>query len=302
MSLTRDFFIALSKNQVLNSGAKRWGFKLGAGKMVAGTDIDSTMESVKQLNDDGISATIDNLGEFVFNREEAEEAKHQVIKTIEAIHEYGVDAHLSVKLTQVGLNIDYKYCLDSMREILSVAAKYEIFVNIDMEDYANLQPTMDILHALLKDFSNVGTVIQAYLYRSEKDVERLKDVRLRLVKGAYKENPEVSLQDKKEIDKNYLKLIKMHLLSPGFTSVATHDHHIIEEVKKFVKENNISRDRFEFQMLYGFRSELQKELAAEGYAFTTYVPFGQDWYGYFMRRLAERPQNLNLVFKGMVSK
>lgn len=302
MSLTRDFFIALSKNQVLNSGAKRWGFKLGAGKMVAGTDIDSTMESVKQLNDDGISATIDNLGEFVFNREEAEEAKHQVIKTIEAIHEYGVDAHLSVKLTQVGLNIDYKYCLDSMREILSVAAKYEIFVNIDMEDYANLQPTMDILHALLEDFSNVGTVIQAYLYRSEKDVERLKDVRLRLVKGAYKENPEVSLQDKKEIDKNYLKLIKMHLLSPGFTSVATHDHHIIEEVKKFVKENNISRDRFEFQMLYGFRSELQKELAAEGYAFTTYVPFGQDWYGYFMRRLAERPQNLNLVFKGMVSK
>ena len=302
MSLTRSFFIALSKNQLLNSGAKKWGLKLGAGKMVAGTDIDSVMESVKKLNDDGISATIDNLGEFVFSKEEAAEAKQHIIKTLEAIHNYGVDAHMSVKLTQVGLDVDQEYCLDNMREILSIAAKYEIFINIDMEDYAHLQPTLDILYALLEDFNNVGTVIQAYLYRSEKDLERLKDVRLRLVKGAYKEIPEVSLQDKQAIDENYLKLIKIHLLDPGFTSIATHDHHIINEVKKFVKENNISHDRFEFQMLYGFRTELQKELAAEGYAFTTYVPFGQDWYGYYMRRLAERPQNLNLALRSLVSK
>lgn len=302
MSLTRNFFIALSKNQLLNSGAKKWGLKLGAGKMVAGTDIDSVMESVKKLNDDGISATIDNLGEFVFSKEEAAEAKQHIIETLEAIHTYGVDAHMSVKLTQIGLDVDQEFCLDNMREILSLAAKYEIFINIDMEDYAHLQPTLDTLDALLKDFNNVGTVIQAYLYRSEKDLERLKDVRLRLVKGAYKEIPEVSLQDKQAIDENYLKLIKIHLLDPGFTSIATHDHRIINEVKKFVKENNISHDRFEFQMLYGFRTELQKELAAEGYAFTTYVPFGQDWYGYYMRRLAERPQNLNLALRSLVSK
>ncbi|RNF39087.1 proline dehydrogenase family protein [Planococcus salinus] len=302
MSLTRDFFIALSKNQLLNSGAKKWGLKLGAGKMVAGTDIDSMMKSVKKLNDDGISATIDNLGEFVFSKEEATEAKQHIIETMEAIHAYEVDAHMSVKLTQVGLDVDQEFCLDNMREILTIAAKYEMFVNIDMEDYAHLQPTLDVLYALMEDFSNVGTVIQAYLYRSEKDLERLKNVRLRLVKGAYKEIEEVAFQSKQEIDENYLKLIKIHLLDPGFTSIATHDHRIINEVKKFVKEHNISNDRFEFQMLYGFRTELQKELAAEGYAFTTYVPFGQDWYGYYMRRLAERPQNINLALRGLVSK
>jgi len=155
---------------------------------------------------------------------------------------------------------------------------------------------------LLKDYDNVGTVIQAYLYRSEKDIENLQNVRLRLVKGAYKESEEVSLQDKKEIDDNYLKLIKIHLQSSGYTSIATHDHHIIEEVKAFVKEKNIPLNSFEFQMLYGFRTEMQKDLAKEGYSFTTYVPFGQDWYAYYMRRLAERPQNINLALKSFVSK
>lgn len=302
VGLTRDFFIALSKNQLLNSGAKKWGLKLGAGKMVAGTDIESMMQSVKELNMNGISATIDNLGEFVYSYEEATEAKKHILETLEAIQRHGVNAHMSIKLTQVGLDVDYDFCLSNMQEILELASRYDIFINIDMEDYAHLQQTFDILHALLKDYSNVGTVIQAYLYRSEKDIEDLKDIRLRLVKGAYKEIAEVSLQDKKEIDENYLKLIKLHLMQPGFTSIATHDHHIIAEVKKFAKENNIPHDRFEFQMLYGFRTELQMELAKEGYAFTTYVPFGQDWYGYFMRRLAERPQNINLALRGLVSK
>lgn len=302
MGLTRDFFIALSKNQLLNSGAKKWGLKLGAGKMVAGTDIDSMMKSVKELNANGISATIDNLGEFVYSKEEAAAAKHNILETMEAIQEHGVDAHMSIKLTQIGLDVDFDFCLENMKEIAALAAKYDIFINLDMEDYSHLQQTLDMLHALLQDFDNVGTVIQAYLYRSEKDLESLKNVRLRLVKGAYKEIPDVSLQDKQDIDENYLKLIKIRLLQPGFTSIATHDHHIINEVKKFVEVNNIPLDRFEFQMLYGFRSEMQKDLAAEGFAFTTYVPFGQDWYGYYMRRLAERPQNINLALKSLVSK
>lgn len=302
MSLTRDFFIALSKNQVLNSGAKKWGLKLGAGKMVAGTDINSMMKSVKELNADGIGATIDNLGEFVYSRDEALEAKMQILETIEAIQKHGVAAHMSVKLTQVGLDVDQQFCLENMKEIVAAAADYAIFVNIDMENYSHLQPTLDILHELLKDFDNVGTVIQSYLYRSEKDLESLQNVRLRLVKGAYKEISEVSYQSKQDIDNNYLKLIKIRLQQDAFTSIATHDHVIIHEVKKFAKENEIPSDRFEFQMLYGFRSEMQKELAQEGYAFTTYVPFGQDWYGYYMRRLAERPQNINLALKSLVSK
>lgn len=302
MGVTRDFFIALSKNQLLNSGAKKWGLKFGAGKVVAGTDIDSMMKSVKELNSMGISATIDNLGEFVYSREEATAAKESIINTIEAIQEHGVDAHMSIKLTQIGLDIDYDFTLENIREIAAAAAKYDIFINLDMEDYAHLQQTIDILMELRKDYPNVGTVIQAYLYRSEKDLERLEDVRLRLVKGAYKEIPDVSLQSKQDIDENFLKLIKIRLLGKAFTSIATHDHNIINEVKKFVEENNIPHDRFEFQMLYGFRTEMQKELAAEGFAFTTYVPYGKDWYAYFMRRLAERPQNINLALRGIVSK
>lgn len=302
MGVTRDFFIALSKNQLLNSGAKKWGLKLGAGKMVAGTDIDSVMKSVKELNSMGISATIDNLGEFVYSREEATVAKENILHTIEAIQQHGVNAHMSIKLTQIGLDVDYGFCLDNIREIAEAAANYDIFINLDMEDYAHLQQTLDILFALRDRYPNVGTVIQAYLYRSEKDLDHLKDVRLRLVKGAYKEIPDVSLQSKQDIDENFLKLIKLRLRGKAFTSIATHDHNIINEVKKFVEENNIPHDRFEFQMLYGFRTEMQKELAAEGFAFTTYVPFGQDWYAYFMRRLAERPQNINLALRGIVSK
>lgn len=302
MGLTRDFFIALSKNQVLNSGAKKWGLKLGASKMVAGTDIDSMMKSVKELNAEGISATIDNLGEFVYSREETLAAKNNILDTLEAIQQHGVSAHMSVKLTQVGLDVDFGFCLENMQEIVAMAANYAIFINIDMEDYSHLQQTLDILEALLKEYDNVGTVIQAYLYRSEKDMEALRDVRLRLVKGAYKEIPDVSLQSASDIDSNYLKLIKNRLQLPVFTSIATHDHVIINEVKRFVKENDIPLNRFEFQMLYGFRSEMQKELAREGFNFTTYVPFGEDWYGYYMRRLAERPQNLNLALKSLVSK
>ncbi|WP_436837173.1 proline dehydrogenase family protein [Planococcus shenhongbingii] len=300
--MTRDFFIALSKNQLLNNGAKKWGLKLGASKVVAGTDINSMMKSVKELNANGIGATIDNLGEFVYSKEEALEAKASILETLEAIQQHGVTAHMSIKLTQVGLDVDYKFCLENMREIVAAAANYAIFINIDMEDYSHLQQTLDILHALLEDYDNVGTVIQSYLYRSEKDLENLQNVRLRLVKGAYKELSEVSYQSKQDIDMNYLKLIKLRLQQPAFTSIATHDHHIIDAVKKFAKENSIPRDRFEFQMLYGFRSDMQKELAEEGYAFTTYVPFGQDWYGYYMRRLAERPQNINLALKSLVSK
>src|SRR5690606_3818149 len=160
-----------SKNQLLNTGAKKWGFKLGASKVAAGTDIDSMMKSVKELNANGIGATIDNLGEFVYSKEEALQAKENILATLEAIQQRGVTAHMSVKLTQVGLDVDYKFCLENMREIVEAAARYAIFINIDMEDYSHLQQTLDILHELLKEYDNVGTVIQSYLYRSEKDLE-----------------------------------------------------------------------------------------------------------------------------------
>jgi len=302
MSLTRDFFIALSQNKLLNKSAKRWGLRLGASKVVAGTDTESAIQTIQKLNDKGISCTLDNLGEFVYEKEEALAAKENIIKTLHAINANQVNSHLSIKLTQIGLDIDQDFCLQNMTDIMKVAKEHDIFINIDMEDYAHYEQTMDIVKGLLKDFDNIGTVIQSYLYRSEEDMNDLKGVRLRIVKGAYKENADVALQNKEEIDQNFIKLIKKHLLNNSFTSIATHDHHVINEIKGFVVENNISKDLFEFQMLYGFRSDLQVQLVKEGYAFCTYVPFGEDWYGYFMRRLAERPQNLNLVFKGMFSR
>lgn len=302
MMLLKNFFIGLSQNQVLNALAQKYGFKLGAQSVVAGTNIPEMIESVKQLNQHGISCTIDNLGEFVSDREEAIRAKEQILEVIEAIHEHNIDAHISLKPTQLGLDIDFDFCYENIKEIVSKAHTYQIFVNFDMEDHSHLQPSFDLIDKLSEDFDNIGTVIQAYFYRAVEDIEKYKNYRLRIVKGAYKEPEEVAFQDKKEIDDNFIKLIEYHLLNGKFTSIATHDHRVIEHVKAFVKEHNIPKDKFEFQMLYGFRKDMQFSLAKEGYNFCTYVPFGTDWYGYFMRRLAERPQNINLVTKQVFNK
>ena len=300
--MLKDVFMALSKNQVLTSAAKKYGLKLGAQTVVAGTTAEETIKSIRQLNAQGISATVDNLGEFVFERSEALKAKESILEVIEAIHLNGVDAHVSLKPTQIGLDINYDFCYENLKEIVEAASKYDMHINLDMEDYGHLQPSFDLMDELLKEFNNVGTVIQAYFYRAQADIEKYKDLRLRIVKGAYKEPVEVAYQTKAEIDANYIKLIEYHLLNGKFTSIATHDHHVIDHVKKFVEEHQISNDKYEFQMLYGFRKDMQVELAKQGYNFCTYVPFGDDWYAYFMRRLAERPQNLNLIFKQVFNK
>lgn len=299
-NMTRDFFMGLSNNRLLNSQAKKWGFILGADKFVAGTTVESVMETVKELNKQGISCTLDNLGEFISDKTEASQAKDKIVTLLESIHRENADCHLSVKLTQLGMDIDQQFCIDNMKEILDAAKRYGIFVNIDMEDYAHYDETLDVLNTLRENYENVGTVIQSYLRRAEDDLDNLKDVRIRIVKGAYKESEEVAYPDKEDIDRNFLKLAKQRLMHDTFTSIGTHDHHIINELKAFVKENNIDNDKFEFQMLYGFRNDMQSKLAAEGYHFCTYIPFGDDWFGYFMRRLAERPQNMNLIVKDML--
>lgn len=303
MSITlKDFFIGMSQNQLLNSTAKKYGLKLGAQSVVAGTNITEMIESVSELNAHGISATIDNLGEFVTEKKDATDAKNQILAVIDAIHENNVNAHISLKATQLGLDIDHDFCFENIKEIVSKANEYGIFINFDQEDYSHLEPTFHLIDILSKDYDNIGTVIQSYFYESMDNLEKHKDYRLRIVKGAYKEPEELAYQDKKDIDDNFLKLIEYHLLHGKFTSIATHDHHIINHVKKFVKAHNIPSDKFEFQMLYGFRRDMQLELAKEGYNFCTYVPFGHDWFGYFMRRLAERPQNMNLMVKQVFNK
>lgn len=298
----RDFFIYLSKNKTLNQIAKKWGHKLGAQNVVAGTNIAEMVANIKKLNSVGISCTIDNLGEFVYEKEVALRAKEQIIAVIEAIHENNLDAHISLKPSQLGLDIDFEYCLGNLSEIVQKAKEYHIFINVDMEDHARIQASFDVLDDLSSTYDNIGTVIQSYFHRAKDDLEKYKNHRLRIVKGAYKEAEAVAYQNKKEIDNNYTKLIEWHLLHGKFTSIATHDHHVIEYVKKFVEKHRIPRNKFEFQMLYGFRVDMQHELVKEGYQFCTYVPFGDDWYGYFMRRLAERPQNLNLLAKQIFDK
>jgi proline dehydrogenase len=204
----------------------------------------------------------------------------------------------------VGLGISKEIALVNMRRILNEASAKGVFVTIDMENYSLCQTTLDIFKELTKEFDNVGTVLQAYLYRTERDMLDLNPYQpaLRLVKGAYKESPEVAFPEKKDVDENFKKIIKMHLLSGNYTAVATHDDDIIVYTKDLVEEHQIPNDQFEFQMLYGIRKEKQKELAEEGYKMRIYVPYGKDWYGYFMRRLAERPANVAFVLKGMVKK
>ncbi|MCY7856336.1 proline dehydrogenase family protein [Bacillus sonorensis] len=302
MGFTKDFFILLSQNKLLNNGAKRWGLKLGAKSVVAGTNIKEMVESVKALNAQGISATIDNLGEFVFDKQEAVKAQKQILEVIQTIHEMKLNAHISLKPTQLGLDIEYQFCLDLLREIVAKAHEYFIFINFDMEDYSHLKPSFDIIDELSKDYDNIGTVIQAYFYESEENIKKYKGYRLRIVKGAYKEPENLAYQNKREIDRHFIQLIEYHLLNGKFTSIATHDHKIINHAKVFAKNHHIPNDKFEFQLLYGFRRDLQIALAREGYNVCTYVPFGEDWYGYFMRRLAERPQNLNLIIKQLFNK
>ncbi|EGQ3525117.1 proline dehydrogenase [Staphylococcus pseudintermedius] len=302
MALVKHFFIALSNNAFLNSAAKIIGPSLGANRVVAGNTIDDVIKTIKRLNEKNISATVDNLGEFVNNERDAIEAKNNILKVMEAIHKHQLDAHMSVKLSQLGSEFDRALAYRNIHQIVSKAQEYDhMHINIDTEKYDSLFDITQTLDRLKPEFNNVGTVIQAYLFKSDVLIDKYPDLRLRLVKGAYKESPYIAYQAKEEIDENYIRLIEKRLLTAkNFTSIATHDHRIINHVKEFIKKHDIDKSKFEFQMLYGFRSELAEEIANEGYNFTIYVPFGDDWFGYFMRRLAERPQNITLALKEFV--
>jgi proline dehydrogenase len=298
----KNFFLFMSQSYNLNKIAKKWGLSFGAKKFVAGKTIEEAINKLKDLNEKGLVCTLDHLGEFVTREKEAIEATEYCIKTLDAIYKMNVDSNLSLKLTQIGLNIDIELCKNNMRRILKVAKQYNNFVRIDMEDFSNCQKTIDLLNEIRHEYENVGTVIQAYLYRSISDVESLKGVSLRLVKGAYKESSDVAFSNKVDVDENYKRIIREHLLNGSYTAIASHDEQIIEYTKSLVKEYNIPLSNFEFQMLYGMRKQYQLQLVNEGYRVRVYVPYGNDWFGYFMRRLAERPANVAFVLKGMFFK
>lgn len=297
----RNLFQGLAKNRFANRLAKKYGLRFGAKRFVAGITVQEAIEAVRQLNREGRIATLDHLGEFISTREEAVESARMCLKTLEAIEESGVESNLSLKLTSLGLDIDKALCMDNMRSILRRARELNNFVRIDMEDYAHCQASLDIYRELRQEFDNVGIVLQAYLYRTEQDIRDLNAFKanLRLVKGAYKESPKVAFPDKKDVDANYAKIIKLHMSNGHYTAIASHDENMISIARRYAEDNGIPRTQFEFQMLYGIREDLQKRLAAEGYKVRIYVPFGRDWFGYNMRRLAERPANVWFVLRNL---
>lgn len=277
------------------------GLKFGAKRFIAGETIEQAAKKIKKLNDDGLLVTVDFVGEFIETEKEANEMAEGSINAIKTIRKHHLNSHLSLKMTSMGLDISDEVVLRNMRKILNTAKDNDVYVTIDMEDYRHCQKTIDIFHILAKEYKDLGTVIQSYLYRSEKDVEDLSQYApmIRFVKGAYKESSEVAYPDKKDIDENLEKLIKQYLNYGHYTMVASHDDKIIEFTKRYAEENHIPKSQFEFQMLYGICVDLQKKLVQDGYTVRVYVPYGTDWYGYFMRRLAEKPSNVMLVLKGL---
>lgn len=299
MPVVKNFFIGLSNNPLLNKTAKEIGPMLGANKVVAGNTITALVDTIERLNNKGITVTVDCLGEFVLTEGEAIQAKDQIIEVMYAIYNHNLDGHMSIKLSQLGSEFDTDLAYRNLREILLKANEFDnMHINIDTEKYDSLFDITQVLDRLKGEFKNVGTVIQAYLYKADALIDKYPELRLRMVKGAYKESDTIAYQTKEEIDKNYIRLIEKRLLnSKNVTSIATHDDEIIRHMKQFIKDNNIERNQYEFQMLYGFRTDLAEKIAGEGNNFCIYVPYGDDWFSYFMRRLAERPQNLNLMFK-----
>lgn len=297
MPVLRSAFLVLSRNRNLRRFCEsaRVGQRLSS-RFVAGTEISDAFAVTEALNGQNISVTLDSLGESVTSEVEAYRAAEVYHRLLDWIGTHKASAHISVKLTQMGLDLKPELAHTIAEGLARHAAAVGSFMRIDMEDSQRTRDTLDIvrrIHARAELRSSVGVVIQAYLYRSEADVEQLlaEGITVRLCKGAYKEPPEVAFPHKADVDINYLLLARKLVESPTYHALATHDPRIIEAVKAHVRSRRIDRRHFEFQMLYGVRRDLQRSLAEEGYPVRVYVPFGQDWYPYFMRRLAERPAN-----------
>lgn len=270
-----------------------------ARRFVAGETIGEALAVVRELNAKGITASLDLLGESVSNDAEARAARDEYLRILDRLRESKVDANVSVKLTAMGLDIDHELCVGIMQDVLTRAQAYETFVRLDMEssDYTDITLRLfeDRLYPTYK--ANVGVVLQSYLYRTFADVEHMNSLhaRVRICKGAYKEPVKVAYPDKKDVDANYIKCMRELMLHGNYPGVATHDPAMIAEAKRWAKEKGITPDRFEFQMLYGIRRDLQESLVKEGWRVRVYVPFGTQWYPYLMRRLAERPANVAFI-------
>lgn len=299
----RSLFLFLSSQRHLRKWAETSPLAQRlSSRFVAGETLDDALLVGRRINSEGISLTLDHLGESVTSLEEAAKARDVYLRTLAAIHENTICGNVSVKLTQFGLDLSTGQCRANVAQLVERAAGLGSFVRIDMESSAYTDRTLDLVEDLHAQFGCVGTVIQAYLYRSRADIERLsaRRIRVRLCKGAYLEPHTVAFAHKAEVDRNYVELMQLLLDHGEYPAIATHDEEMIAETKTYAAKRGIPPDRFEFQMLYGIRRDLQRQLVAERYRLRLYVPFGKAWYPYLMRRLAERPANVFFIARNLL--
>jgi len=302
--VTRNALLYLSRREGLKDFATRFRFfKKMTTRFVAGENIEEAIAAIREINAKGCSASFDHLNESVANAAETEEEVREYLQILSRIDDTGINSNVSIKLTQFGLEIDPELAYKNARQIVEDAARRGNFVRIDMEASNVTQVTIDIFKRIRSEFglNDVGIVLQSYLRRTYDDVQDILKIpaRIRICKGAYNEGPEVAFPEKKDVDDNYVRVMKTLLSSGVYHGIATHDPKMIEATVDYAQHEGIDKESFEFQMLYGVRRDLQAQLAKDGYNLRVYVPYGKHWYPYFMRRLAERPANIWFILKNM---
>ena len=303
---SKAFFYALSRSDTLKKLASRYGMANDtsfARRFIAGETIEEAIGCARRLQARGMLLTLDYLGESVATLEEATEATREYLRLLEVIVASGIERNISLKVTQLGIDVDRATAVDNLRRILDPAQQHGFFVRIDMEESSYTGVTIEVFETLWQQgYREIGVALQAYLYRTEQDVRRMNELgaRVRLVKGAYKEPPSVAYQRKADVDASFLRLMRLLLEGGVYPAIATHDPAMLDATRAFAKERGVANDRWEFQMLFGIRRDLQTALVREGYRMRIYIPFGQQWFPYFMRRLGERPANVGFVLKSMI--
>jgi proline dehydrogenase len=305
-SISKAFFHAVAGSSSLKRMASRYGMRPSGGfarRFIAGETVEEAIAAARDIQGSGLAITLDYLGESVASAAEADAATRAYVRIVQQIAASDIERNISLKLTQLGLTIDRATCVDNFRRILDAAQANGFFVRIDMEDSPFTSVTLDVFETMWQQgYRNAGVVLQSYLPRSEQDAARMNELgaRVRLVKGAYKEPKDVAYQAKADVDAAYIRIMRGLLRDGTYPAIATHDPAMLEATRAYAREQAIAPDRFEFQMLYGIRRDLQTSLQRDGYRVRVYVPFGREWFPYFMRRLGERPANVGFVIRGVL--
>src|SRR5919197_2621490 len=303
---SKGFFNLLARSRILNTLASRYGMRRPssfARRFIAGENVSEAIEAARRVEARGLTHTLDLLGERVTTLEEADAAARAYLQVVDAIVPSGIGRNLSLKLTQLGLDVDKASATDNLRKILERAEPAGFFVRVDMENSVYTDVTLEIFETLWQQgHRQIGIVLQAALYRSEDDLRRINALgaRVRLVKSAYREPKSVAYQKKADVDAAYARMVRTLLTEGTYPAIATHDPKMIELTRRYAREHGVAPDRFEFQMLYGVRRDLQARLVRDGYRLRVYIPFGREWFPYFMRRLGERPANVGFVLRAIL--